>query len=309
MSYIDLTDEFNYKDLIFWQNMDALAENDKFIRESYSNYRRPNLIYISDTQVDVENNVSTLNETKIVFPGNEVRTVLEDTSLTNKFRRFDITQAAEFISGTENSGLHSSLSEASNTWYCIYAVKSQLNENNFVLVGDTLNPSVSNWATLNSRYGVNGWLYLGAIRNGDGDAAPSNIIEFKQSAERTFFNNNYGGAGVESPGIKFLNAAATGTQTWTYATGSSGLVVPDNFGFIEWWVLLTGTSSEDLAIQNDAGTVNYSRLRIRANQNVRQMLMPADEGIKIISGSGTTPKASLWGWHDNALGLGFNPQF
>lgn len=306
MTYIDLTNEFNYKDLVFWQNMDALAENDKFLRESRANYRRPNLIFISVTEVDIENNVPTANETTLIFNDGDQRTVLEDTTATDKFRRFNITQTADFDTSTDNSGLRSGLSEANNTWYAIYAVKSQLDVTKFVLVGDTTLPLLSNWATLNTRYGTNGWLHLGLIRNGDGDSAFSDIVSFIQFADKTIFTNVYD---AEGPGIKFLNAAATGTQSWTYASGTGGLFLPDNILFAIWWTKLIGTSSDNLYVRDSGGNRTYkSGVAYSSDRVISQITMPAVEGIQIVSASGTTPKASLWGWYDNVLGFGFNPQ-
>ncbi|KKN23825.1 hypothetical protein LCGC14_0901090 [marine sediment metagenome] len=306
MSYTNLTNEFNYLDLIQWQNMDALAENDKSIRESFANYRRPNLVYVSATEVDMENNTVSLNETRIIFNDGEQRNVLEDTAATSKFRRFNITETADFSVSTENSGLRNGISEASNTWYALYAVKSQLNDVRFVLVGDTDLPILANITALDARYGVDGWIYLGLIRNGDGDSAPSDILSFKQTHERTVFNNTFDS---ETPGIKFLNTPAAGTQSWAYAAGTGGLVLPNNIAFAIWQTKLIGESTDFLLVQDSGGSRTYKAGVAYSSANlISQVIIPATEGIRIVSRAATTPKASLWGWVDNVLGLGFNPK-
>lgn len=305
MSYTDLTTFFNYKDLVQWQNLDALAENDKFIRESYALYRRPNLQWISATEIDVEVNIRSANQTRIVFTDNDIRTLIEDTSMTTKFRRFNITETADFSVSTENSGLRSGLSEASNTWYAIYAVKSQLDSTKFVLVGDTTLPLLANVATLDGFYGTDGWLYLGLIRNGDGDSAPSDILDFIQMGEKTFFKNVFDS---ESIGIKFLEPTTSGS--WAYAAGTSGLVLPNNISVAIWQTKLIGENGDNLQVNDSSGSRNWhAGVAFSSNNHVSQVMIPASEGIQIVSRAGTTPKASLWGWIDNVLGLGFNPKY
>lgn len=168
-----------------------------------TSYRRPNLTHQSITTVDVEPNTGTSNQTKIIFPDGNVRTVTEDTSSTNKYRRFDITATAQFTSGTEDSGLRSGISETTNTWYAIYAVKSLIDSTKFVLVGDTTLPTSSNVSTLDGRYGSNSWVYLGTIRNGDNVSATGDIIKFKHVGNACFFSNIVSGA--VSHGIRFAN--------------------------------------------------------------------------------------------------------
>ena len=145
----------------------AAKLNSSFYSEltnSIVNYRVPNLIYAAPTgdAFIVENNTGTLHQTKILFPDGSIRSVTEDIGSTSKYRKCLVTEFAEFTSGTENSGLYSGQSRAS--WYYVYAVKSLINANNFVLVADTtLYPAQTNYSALNTRYGASGWVYLGAI--------------------------------------------------------------------------------------------------------------------------------------------------
>ena len=307
MSYTNLTSEFNYKDLVFWQNMDALAENDKFIRELYALYRRPNLVFVSVTEVDVESNIGTPNETRIIFNDNEVRTVFEDTTLTSKYRRFNITETADFSVSTENSGLRDGLSESGNAWYAIYAVKSQLDTTKFVLVGDDDLPLLANITALDARYGEKGWLYLGLIRNGDRDTGGGDILDFIQSGEKTLLNNVFDS---ESIGIKFLDALATGTQTWAYVSGTGSLQIPGNIAIAIWQCKLIGENGDFLQINDSSGAKSYhAGIAFGSNNHFAQVFMPATEGVQIVSRAATSRKASLWGWVDNVMGLGFNPRF
>lgn len=194
-------------------------------------YRRPNLSFISVTTVDVENNTGTTNQTTIVFPDGTFRSVIEDTSSTSKYRRFIITETAEFTSGTENSGIRSGLSEATNTWYAIYVVKSQINAANFVLVGDTTLPLQTNFSTLNSRYGTNSWLYLGMIRNGDNSGATGDILAFVQESNYIQFSNTVVTAAASlstSFGLRLANVTGAATLTYTYSAGIGTTNIPDH---------------------------------------------------------------------------------
>jgi hypothetical protein len=201
-----------------------------------SGYRRPRLQYNSGETVDVENNTGTANQTVIMFPDGERRTVTENLASTDKYRRFNITATAEFTSGTEESGLRSGLSEANNTWYAIYAVKSQINTDNFVLVGDTTLPLQANFSTLNSRYTTDGWVYLGMIRNGANDGVNlSDILNFSQTGN-TFRFKVYSfnlPPPIDQPGEMLLASInATTSQNnntaYTYASGVSGAQIPSH---------------------------------------------------------------------------------
>lgn len=205
-------------------------------------YRRPALKWVSATQIDVENNTGTANETSIIFPDGEYRTVTEDTASTHKYRRFDITADAEFTSGTEDSGLRAALTEATDTWYAIYAVKSAIDSTKFVLVGDTTLPLQASFATLNTAYGTNGWVYLGLIRNGDGNGSTGDIVRFDQAGNVTTFHNQNSGTTHSSSGIIFGTSASATTLDWTYASGTAGAQLP-SYIKMGWWSAGFGASA------------------------------------------------------------------
>lgn len=211
-------------------------------------YRRPVMLWIDGNTIDIEPNTGTSNTTTVIFPDGNVRTVTENTASTDKYRRFIITATANFTSGTEDSGLRSSLSRTANTSYSLYAVKSQINAANFVLVGDTTQPTQANFATLNSAYGTNGWVYMGPVLNGDNSTATNTIVSFDQSGTRIHFTNALVINGVSLPGVLMASAAAgnfflavtpgfgttVGTQvpaTVTQGTLSLGLNAGANVGF------------------------------------------------------------------------------
>lgn len=271
--------------------------------------RRPRLIWVSVTQVDIENNTATANETSLPFPDGETISVTEDTSSTNKYRRFDITSTASFTSGTEDSGLRSGIAEAANTWYAIYAVKSQIDSTKFILAGDTTFPTAANVSTLNSRYGTNSWIFIGYIRNGSGVTSHSDILNFVQCGEKFNFLNTIAAADtsvnvVALRGLILANTAGATSLGWTYSAGSGTTQVPDTIATIDWLTQRTAHNSYDL-ISNQAGTRYYER-RVNSNNNgdIITLTMPASEGILLGTGVGASEAfdAIMTGWTDYALG-------
>ncbi len=257
-------------------------------------YRRPNLVFIGVTAVDVENNTGTANQTTIVFPDGTIRSVTEDTSSTNKYRRFLITAAAEFTSGTEDSGVRSGISEATNTWYAIYAVKSTINTSNFVLAGDTTLPLQANFATLNSRYGTSGWVYLGMIRNGDNDGATGDILKFSQSCGTTRFNNN---ANSIATGVKL--AATSG---YTYSAGTGTADIPNHLAIVYIHGAFSSDAAADFVI--NVGSVSYYKDTTAANKTLLiEFLVPIAGSISGTgTGSGTEQfQYNISGWIDPIL--------
>lgn len=293
-----------YQEPVLHQNLADLANNDDWIYQFLHGYRRPVLQFISVTQIDVENNTGTANQTKIIFPDMSIRTVIEDTASTNKYRRFDITAAANFTSGTEDSGLYSALSEANNTWYAIYAVKSQINVLNFVLVGDTTLPLQANYATLNSRYGTDSWVYLGMIRNGDNNPAPGDLLDFVQAGGYTRLKNGSGGVGIE-----FGRSAGAASVSYAPTQGTGTTDIPNHFPVVEWVVEINDTSNFMARDFTNART--YSARHVGASNaytNGWFWRAAANEGFYLSKSSGNiAPVIYLAGWFDKALGLGINP--
>jgi len=316
--YTDLTTQFGYNDLIAWQQFDELGENDNYVRSFYANYRRPVLEFISATQVDVENNTGTANQTKIVFPDGTERSVTEDTSAAHKYRRFTITATAEFTFGTEDSGLLTGLSGAGvNIWYAIYAVKSQIDSTKFVLVGNSTLPIQSNVQTLNSVFGANSWIHLGLI------AQSSNVImDFVQTGNRTVFNNSEGAVPQRaSNGITFAQGIAHDGFTYTTVYGTGIGEIPNNIGIFD---LIISTSYVDpitgsvTATNKDADTFYFREDTEQAidfgfqYQNMFYVPSVASSvglAVVITGGLAAGSTGSIISFIDHALGVGFNPLF
>lgn len=285
----------------------ALYAATKQYVDIYATYRRPVLSYVSSTQMDVENNTSTANQTKILFPDGNLRSVTEDTASTHKYRRFDITATAEFTAGTEDAGLYTGLAEATNTWYAIYAVKSLINTANFVLVGTTTLPLRANVATLNTNLGTNGWVYLGLIRNGDNSGATGDILTFVQHGNKTLFRNVCAGSAVSSTGTRLANTAGATSITYTYAAGTGATDIPGNV-LMAQLIGTAGAVAGSFEIANSAGTIAYvESLGNTTNLSAYQVLIAATGGCRV-AGANTTHDIFLTGLVDNVLGVGSNSQ-
>ena len=293
----------------------ALEVATKQYVDAYANYRRPQLTYISATLVDVAVNTGTANTTKIVFPDGNYRSVTEDTSSSNKYRRFDITATAEFSSGTEDSGLRSGLSETTNTWYALYAVKSTINTANFVLVGDTTTAVIGNVSTLNGRYGTNGWVYLGYIRNGDNAGVTGDIIEFDMAGNVTYFRNELatGSTGMTvgtSRGgyIVAVTAAAT-SLAYSYSLGTGATAIPDNITHVDWSYGVLAAGAGAIHLLNSAGGYYYRRYAGGSLEQYNNIWASAAEGLQITTSGGGSTKfyISVAAFNDLLLGVGSNP--
>lgn len=265
-------------------------------------YRRPVLQYVSATTVDAEANNPAASSTSrsVYFSDGDFRTVTSST-----LYRFDITRNAA-LSGSKQSGLRSGLSEASDTWYALYAVKATDNATDWVLVGDTVLPLVANYATLNSNFGTNGWVYLGMIRNGDSASGGGDIVPFTMTGNITTFTVN---ASSALPGIQF--ATGNDPQTYTYAAGTGDLQVPNNLTHIIWGTRANGTASATAVSIADSGGSYFCGLfgMNGATHNVQYRHIAAStEGCQIsVTGATATVFIFVSGFIDGALGIGANP--
>lgn len=263
--------------------------------------RRPVLVWVSATTVDVENNTGTAHQTNIPFPDGEVLSVTENTGSATKYRRFDITAVAEFTTGTEDSGLRSGLTEATNTWYAIYAVKSTIDATKFVLAGDTTLPTQANDATLNTRYGTNGWVYLGLIRNGDGGSTTGDILSFVQVKNLTTFTNTTTGANSINiyGGILLATSASAGTLTYTYSAGTSGATIPSNVGIVKYAAGAVTSGDESISLKTAGGV--FLKLGARDRGYLDDAWIPASAGIQAEGASATTKDIYINSFYDSVL--------
>lgn len=287
----------------------ALHAATKQYVDVYATWKRPTLIRNSNSTVDIDDNTGTAHQTRMLFGDGNYRTVTEDTSSTNKYRRFDITATAEFTTGTEDSGLRSGLSEASNTWYAIYAVKSLINSANFVLVGDTTLPLQASYSTLNSRYGTNSWVYLGLIRNGDGSGAASDIVDFVQHGNYTCFSNNTTtSVGNTSNGLRLANTAGATSLTWAYSAGTGTSDVPGNVlsGVMS---AAFGSSASRIRIRDAGPARDYAAQAGGSQSALIHASVPLSGGIRTEDAAGNSLAMDilLVAYFDLALGVGSNP--
>lgn len=270
-------------------------------------YRRPVIQWISSTAIDVENNTGTQYQTCINFPDGQ-RCVTENTGVTTQYRRFVVTSTASFVSGTEASGMVGQVPV--NKWIAIYAVKSQINASNFVLAGSTNTVTQANFATLNTLFNTNGWVFLGLSRYGDAGSLPTGIVKFSQVGHITTFNNsNTAGSAVNTNGIQFLTSAGATTLTYVYAAGTGSLQIPDNVTLVKWGCYWGGSaSSSGNTVQGLGGNIVAKEIEtVNATSGI-QIQNVASEGLIITAGASQAMDGYLQGFVDNALGVGSNPQ-
>lgn len=262
-------------------------------------YRRPRLSYVSATAVDVENNTSTEHETKIIFPDGTTRSVTENTGSATKYRRFIITETAEYTTGTENSGLYTGLSEETNRTYYIYAVKSAIDSTKFVLVGNKTAPTRANIATLNSALGSNGYVYLGAIKNGDNSGATGDILSFTQSGKRTLFRNTCAGNSANLTGVRLATTAGATSLTHSYVAGTGATDIPETVEH----VILSGAVSGGTGVSEfrDAGDAVAYAVGIGTVDFVAQAHASASLGAILKNSSSVDMDIVLSGFDDAYL--------
>lgn len=270
-------------------------------------YRRPSLEFASVVQVEPQKVLTGVSgEVAILFNDGDYR-----TDSTTSHTDFLITRNA-VLSGTALSGLRTSLSEATNTWYAIYAVKVTDSSTDFVIVGDTVLPLAGNFATLNTNFGTNGWVYLGLIRNGDNSGATGDIINFSQSGTETMFANNeaeISGAGGTG---SLLVSSSTSPIIYTATAGTGATDIPNNIKIASFWCGVgNGGAAAEVTASNNANLIRYfgasANAGARTVQTIRIPIVLLGT-IRLQSASpGTGLDINLLGWIDTVLGIGSNP--
>lgn len=222
---------------------DFVVQNDMYFTDRSSTfsmfrlmgaYKKPVLVYVNSTDIDIENNTETGYESLIVFPTGPVA-VTENTSSTHKFRRLKTSATANGYSashtGDADSGLRTGLSLSANTWYFIYAARVQYGNdagNNFILIMDDTSPIQANESTLNSRYGANEWVYMGMVRRGFGAYTTTTLVPFQQDRSGwTYFIDRASSGYMYGVVINDTTVSTTtNTAQWTFSTADSGYGVP-----------------------------------------------------------------------------------
>lgn len=284
----------------------ALEVATKQYVDHYSSWRRPVLKFASVSTVDAESGLDgTSGDVAILFPDGKVR-----TATTTTMYRFDITRNCVLTSSGGQSGLRATLSEASNTWYALYAVAFTDSDTGWVLVGDTVLPVQASFSTLNTNFTANKWVYLGLIRNGSDGGTTTDIINFKMAGNMTSFigSNNGGNVGVVCSGIRLADTAGATTLSYAYSAGTTNTTIPSviTFGrFIGQWA----TTATSKVWQDSSGTRTYRQGDTSNVVVLHEMWVPITEGV-LLSNGGAASIAydiSLGGFVDGVLGVGSNP--
>ncbi len=281
-----------------------------------SNYRRPNLTYVSFSTVSLEGNTGTANETKLVFPDGNSRAVTEASGGLNKYRIADITQASVWMNcaeGGERSGLQANLTEGTSTWYSVYGVKSQCTNGSdkFVTVISTWEPTQGFYTQLNSTFGTSGWVYLGPIRNGDNWGNPKDIIAFKQNGNVVKFST--GASSISDPtvtiaGIMISSIISVANQVYTYTNTPSSSSLPTNIKSVFFQAMWTQANTATIA--NIALTTVYAQEDAGGAVLLTHEIPYFDisSGVLTRTSGGTGGSAMyLNGVVDDALGLNTTP--
>lgn len=269
--------------------------------DHYSTWRRPNLQFGSITTVAVESGLDgTSGNIPILFPDGTVRTETSTTRTT-----FNITRNAVLVTSGAQSGLTGATSEATNTWYALYAVKVTDSSTLWVTVGSTVLPLQGNYATLNTAYGSNGWVYLGMIRNGDNSGATGDILAFKQTGNFTLLDNTCTGSTSNSVGLRIANTAGATSLTYTYAAGTGTANIPNHFT-LTYYASGINAGTNDSTIADATNTITAFAV-IGTRRLYVRIWMAAAGGVQLNNSSSVAMDIWITGWVDPVLGVGSNP--
>lgn len=271
-------------------------------------YRRPVLQFGSITTVAVESGLDgTSGDIPLLFPDGTLRTETSTTRTT-----FDITRNAVLVTSGAQSGLTGATSEAANTWYALYGCKITDSSTLWVTVGSTVLPLRANFATLNTAYGTNGWVYLGLIRNGDNSASTGDILKFVQAGNTTLLYNilvDGGGANLGPTGTLLAATASAASLTYTYSAGTGAANIPNNISFGHFSLANSGGATTIVKIDDSGNNFNYINLPTSSTGILIVMLWAVvSQGIRLTLASATSGgTVALAGWVDGVLGGGANP--
>lgn len=286
----------------------ALEVATKQYVDHYAGYRRPVLQYGSATTVAVQSGLDgTSGDIPILFSDGSLRTETSTTRTT-----FNITRNAVLTTSGAQSGLTGATSEATNTWYALYAVKVTDSSSQWVTVGSTVLPLQANFTTLNTAYGANGWVYLGLVRNGDNNGATGDIMKFFQAGNRTIFANAPGGG--YATGLLLASATSTSSNlTYTYAAGTGTTQLPANIPIVTFTAhcgttsLGTATNKSIVPQTGNSNTLATITYHTSAPSITKFEANPIDGVILVTSGGTDDLYIWLYSFVDGVLGVGSNP--
>lgn len=272
--------------------------------DHYSTWRRPVLQWASVTTVAVESGLDgTSGDIPMLFPDGTFRTETSATRTT-----FNITRNAVLVTSGAQSGLTGVTTEATNTWYALYACKVTDSSTLWVTVGSTVLPLRANFSTLNTAYGANGWVYLGLIRNGDNATATGDILKFFQSGNITQFTNAAASNGVNLPGTILATTAGATSLTYTSSSGTGTTDIPNNVALV-WFTGHSGSGGTGtIAYKGGSNQDNYFIQAENASvRNAVTYLSSVNDSNVITGAASVTRDIALAGFIDGTLGVGSNP--
>ncbi len=289
----------------------------KTVLQALSSYKKPVIEYNSSTDITLQNNSGTANESIIVFPS-FIASVTE--SSPTKYRYASISNTANGYGtsdvGAALGGRKSGVALTTNKWYYVYAVGLRSGSDysattaKFIMVFDDTAPTAANGSTLNTAYGSNNWVYLGTIRYGFGATGDNNdIIKFKYSNKGwcTFYEKSSTGYGGLNLAYSTTDADNTASALYTIAAGESGNVIPAIFGKLrfslnrervsDWKLRETSSSASDViwagGYQSDDGTIPHGFLIETGNVSGNSFFQE-----RISSNAGTARAVTLAGFSD-----------
>lgn len=267
-------------------------------------YRLPELVVASTNAVFIENNTGTANQTTIIFPDGDVRSVTESTSTADQYRMARSSSTAS-LSTTHDSGMRSGETVAANTAYAVYAVKTSDNASNFILVLTTGLPIQANKAALDGYFGATRYRYVGMVWYGDGASSTTGFISMRSSGGCTYFTNTAAGSAMTGVGKRLATSAGTTSLTYTRANGTAAAQIPDH---LEIGTYLAGSgTSASISITDAANLKAYFKTGVSTLVST-PVTMALDDGMGIQSTSSVAKDIYLMGYCDPLLsmpGIGF----
>lgn len=261
-------------------------------------YRRPNLVWKSNTTVSLETGLDgNSGEAAIIYPSGNLVTETNATALT-----MDITRN----SGNSQGGLLSG-SATANTWYAVYAIRGP----NITLIATLTTPIQASSSTLDSAFGHNNWVYLGMIRYGDNSGATTVILNFTQAGNTTLFTTITTGNAFNSNGIRLATTASAASLTYTYSAGTGAAQIPGHINLAYYGAFGNGgVASSVVTIQPGAGNGNNIFVGFPSSIGFgASFCRPASDGVKYAqSNASAAMDIYLEGFVDGVLGIGSNPQ-
>lgn len=285
----------------------TLAKLDTVLQSTFSFvnsmmlYQSPNLTYISASTIDIEANTGTANETCLTFV-NEVRCVTENTSSTSQYRRMIVSETASLIV-THNSGLLATEVLTANSWLAVYAVKTTDDATKFVLVCSTMAPVQANFATLNTKFGINGYLYLGVVRYGDDATATTSLMKFTQNGPSFRFTGAVTNNIVKTIGLSLVDTLSGTASTYTYTGAMIGANSIAPYLKSVSWGVYTSADTQPSQASDTTNAIIYLSWKNQSGTEYRTYIEQADAsaGVATSGASSINRILSLVGYIDPVL--------